>query len=94
MDDLKVIIEENPVQLTFDDPSFNVYLEELNTTVSVSQEITQVEISSSDIKILTVAEQGPSGAPGSGSGGGGLFPIIVSAEAPVNAPIGTLWLDI
>lgn len=92
MDDLKVIIEENPVQLTFDDPSFNVYLEELNTTVSVSQEITQVEISSSDIKILTIAEQGPPGVGGGGSGG--LFPIIVSATAPVNAPIGTLWLDI
>lgn len=91
MDDVKVIIEENPVQLSFDDPSFNVYLEELNSTVSVTQEITQVEISSNDIKILTIAEQGPSGV---GGGSGGLFPIIVSADAPVNAPVGTLWLDI
>ena len=92
MDDVKVIIEENPVQLSFDDPSFNVYLEEQNTSISVSQEITQVEISSSDIKILTVAEQGPPGVGGEGSGG--LFPIIVSATPPVNAPVGTLWLDI
>ena len=92
MDDVKVIIEENPVQLSFDDPSFNVYLEEQNTSISVSQEITQVEISSSDIKILTVAEQGPPGVGGGGSGG--LFPIIVSQDPPANAPIGTLWLDI
>ena len=92
MDDVKVIIEENPVQLSFDDPSFNVYLEEQNTSISVSQEITQVEISSSDIKILTIAEQGPPGVGGSGSGG--LFPIIVSDTPPVDAPIGTLWLDI
>ena len=92
MEDLQVIIEENPIQLSFDDPSFNVYLEEQNTTISVSQEITQVEISSSDIKILTVAEQGPPGVGGGGSGG--LFPIIVSQDPPVNAPIGTLWLDI
>lgn len=92
MDDVKVIIEENPVQLSFDDPSFNVYLEEQNTSISVSQEITQVEISSSDIKILTIAEQGPPGVGGGGSGG--LFPIIVSQDPPVNAPIGTLWLDI
>lgn len=93
IEDLKVIIEENPVQLSFDDPSFNVYLEEQNTTISVSQEITQVEISSSDIKILTVAEQGPPGV-GGGTSGGGLFPIIVSQDPPTNAPIGTLWLDI
>ena len=92
MDDVKVIIEENPVQLSFDDPSFNVYLEEQNTSISVSQEITQVEISSSDIKILSIAEQGPPGVGGGGSGG--LFPIIVSQDPPVNAPIGTLWLDI
>ena len=92
MDDVKVIIEENPVQLSFDDPSFNVYLEEQNTSISVTQEITQVEISSSDIKILTIAEQGPPGVGGGGSGG--LFPIIVSQDPPVNAPIGTLWLDI
>ena len=93
MDDVKVIIEENPVQLSFDDPSFNVYLEEQNTSISVSQEITQVEVSSSDIRILTIAEQGPPGV-GGGSGSAGLFPIIVSDTAPENAPVGTLWLDI
>jgi hypothetical protein len=90
MEGMQVIIEENPVQLTFDDPSFNVYLEELNTTISVSQEITQVEISSSDIKILTIAEQGP---PGVGGGSGGLFPMSVGLTPPSNPSVGDLWLD-
>lgn len=90
MEDLQVIIEENPVQLSFDDPSFNVYLEELNTTISVTQEVTQVEISSSDIKILTVAEQGPPGVGGGGSGG---LPIYVGSTAPDNAPLGAIWIE-
>ena len=91
MEDLQVIIEENPIQLSFDDPSFNVYLEEQNTTISVSQEITQVEISSSDIKILTVAEQGPPGVGGGGSEG--ILPIYIGTEPPASPQLGQLWLD-
>lgn len=92
MEDLQVIIEENHIQLSFDDPSFNVYLEEQNTTISVSQEITQVEISSSDIKILTVAEQGPPGVGGEGSGG--ILPIFIGTTPPTSPQLGQLWLDI
>lgn len=67
-DDLTVIIEENPTTLVFEDHSYSVVLEETNTVISVPQEITQVAVSSQDVTILTVAEQGPPGASGIGSG--------------------------
>lgn len=79
-EDLTVIIEENPVSLVFDDQSMRVFIEEQNTTVLVPQEVTQVTLSNQDLKILTVAEQGPPGASGISSGD------AIDASQVINEP--------
>lgn len=91
-DILEVNIIENPFEIAFNDPLLEVFIEEDNFEVSVSQDEAQIILNEEGISILTIAEQGPPGVGGGGSGG--LFPIIVSQDPPVNAPIGTLWLDI
>ena len=91
-DILEVVVTENPLELVFDDQPLEVLIQEDNFVVDIAQDVTEITFTSEDIEILTIAEQGPPGVGGGGSGG--LFPIIVSATAPVNAPIGTLWLDI
>lgn len=90
MSDLTVVIEENPLQLVIEPQAVSVYVEEDNYTVSAPQEITQVNVSSEDVKIITVAEQGPPGVGGSGSGG---LPIYVGSTAPDNAPLGAIWIE-
>lgn len=90
-DILEVVVLDEPLELVFNDQPLEVLIQEDNLSVQISQDVTEIIIDSEDIEILTIAEQGP---PGVGGGSGGLFPIIVSADAPVNAPVGTLWLDI
>lgn len=91
-DILEVVVTENPLELVFNDQPLEVLIQEDNFVVDIKQDVTEIVFNSEDIEILTIAEQGPPGVGGGGSGG--LFPIIVSQDPPVNAPIGTLWLDI
>ena len=91
-DILEVVVLDEQFELAFNDQPLEVLIQEDNFVVQISQDVTEIVIDSEDIEILTIAEQGPPGVGGGGSGG--LFPIIVSATEPVNAPVGTLWLQI
>ena len=91
-DILEVVVLDEQFELAFNDQPLEVLVQEDNYSIDIAQDVTEITFTSEDIEILTIAEQGPPGVGGGGSGG--LFPIIVSATAPVNAPIGTLWLQI
>ena len=88
-DILEVVVTENPFEIVFIDQPLEVLVQEDNLEVSVSQELTEVVIDSQDIEILTIAEQGP---PGVGGGGSGLA-IYTGPTAPSNAPIGAIWIE-
>lgn len=91
-DILEVVVTENPLELVFNDQPLEVLIQEDNLEVSVTQSNTEITINSQDIEILTIAEQGPPGSPGSGSGGG-IFPIAYGNTPPSSPSVGDLWLD-
>lgn len=89
-DILEVAVTENPLELVFDDQPLEVLIQEDNFVVDIAQDVTEIVITSEDIEILTIAEQGP---PGVGGGSGGLFPMSVGTTPPSNPQVGDLWLD-
>lgn len=88
-DILEVVVNEDPLELVFSDQPLEVLIQEDNFTVQIAQDVTEITIDSQDIEILTIAEQGP---PGVGGGGSGLA-IYTGPTAPSNAPIGAIWIE-
>jgi len=88
-DILEVVVTENPFEIVFIDQPLEVFIQEDNFVTEISQNVTEVVIDSQDIEILTIAEQGP---PGVGGGGSGLA-IYTGPTAPSNAPIGAIWIE-
>ena len=90
-DILEVVVTENPLEIVFNDQPLEVLVQEDNYSIDIQQDVTELTITSEDIEILTIAEQGP---PGVSGGSGGLFPISVGNTPPSAPAIGDLWLDI
>ena len=91
-DILEVVVLDEPLELVFNDQPLEVLIQEDNYTVQITPDVTEIVIDSEDIEILTIAEQGPPGVGGDGSGG--ILPIYIGTTAPANPQLGQLWLDI
>ena len=89
-DILEVVVTENPLEIVFNDQPLEVLVQEDNYLIDIAQDVTEIIITSEDIEVLTIAEQGP---PGVGGGSGGLFDITVGNTPPTNPQPGQLWLD-
>lgn len=90
-DILEVIVNEELLEIAFEDEQFAIVILEDNFEIGLDQEQSNiVNVDSDAVEILSLAEQGP---PGPGLGDNYIFGIYAGNTPPVGPSIGQLWLD-